>query len=50
MAAVTYILCNGAAAMTPLTEVARSAPRISLALRERAGARETVMAAAPYIL
>jgi Flp pilus assembly protein CpaB len=30
-------------------KVARSALRISLALRERAGVRETVMAAATYI-
>jgi hypothetical protein len=30
-------------------KVARSAPRISLALRERAGVRETAMAAATYI-
>jgi Flp pilus assembly protein CpaB len=30
-------------------KLARSAPRISLALRERAGVRETVMATATYI-
>jgi len=60
LAAATYILQGSASAMTVSSEdedldtvtvkVARSALQIPLALRERAGVMETVMAAATYIV